>query len=790
MPSQIFRESNKLRDLFAAMIVLTLVVVLFILVSIISNSNAPADSTAFVTATVETDPIAVGYFYKPPQDGTSATTMAQRANFIILTRKDEEFVQELRQAGYTGDIVQYLMAEVAHGPSYLEDDSRACSTEEKQFNPYNNQVALNTGDFCEFHDSIVNGTAFDHDLDPVTSNIVATENWFLHNSSGQRIGNYGGGGFRYHMNHGNTHWQEYFISRAIREMEGSPDHTPTGMHGIFLDNLELSMEKKTNRLDVKGQPVEYATEAGFQTAVHTFAHRFYQELSSRGYPVWANMIENPGTPDAWDPYLDSLDGVMEESFALDWNGGQASMSSYERELTQSATWINSGKKVLLVSQGDNNNHQARYGLASFLLVTDGVNGYYRHADSSYYNHFYWYPDYQLQLGSPLGVAQQTTVGGDTVWTREFTCGSVVVNFTQFDANIQTTECGSPIPDPDPTPDPGPDPVPTSSTNVKSIADAYVAQNSPTSNYGSDVTIEIDGDPVKLTFIKFDLSSVSNTNLIGATLHLEVTNSSNSTQNIKLLSTNSWNEDNITYNNRPTTGELITTTNGNSAGTWTNIDVTSLVTQYSGQVISLLIESTGSDGLDINSREAGTEHAPEILVSYSGDDAPPSPDPEPVPAPEPLSSLSIKSSDDAYVKSKSPTRNYGSATTMKVDGRPVSYSYIKFDLSNVSLSEIASATLHMKVTNSSRSTQNIGLLSTNAWGEDTITYNNRPTESTFIASTSDNRSGEWTDIDITSVVTQHQGQTVSFLIESTGGDGLDLNTKESGITSAPEILIEY
>ncbi len=390
-------------------------------------------------ATNGDQPIQLAYFYKPAQAQTM-TELAPLLHTLILTRNDEIAVQEAKAAGFPNPILQYLRMDAMQGPDGLTNDQAGpCTDTQRNFEPYNNHIANEIGEFCAVHDSIVTGQAFDHDLNVQTSPIVATEDWFLHNSSLQRLGEYDGGGFYYQLNLGNQHVREYFAARMIRELEGTFGHPPTGMDGIFLDNLELSWEKKLFRLDISGQPIEYASSEAWVAAVRGAVVYYSQTIRSRGYPLWANMIESPLNGLDWNTFAPYLDGAMEESFALDWRGDPVSPSILETELEQATSWMAQGKYYLAVSQGDDNQDQARYGLANMLLVTDGAYGIFRHADHNNYSEFLQYPEYEYDLGHPLGTRYQVE-SSDVIWARDFECGYVEVNATQGTGTIETFPC--------------------------------------------------------------------------------------------------------------------------------------------------------------------------------------------------------------------------------------------------------------------------------------------------------------------------------------------------------------
>jgi hypothetical protein len=81
-----------------------------------------------------------------------------------------------------------------------------------------------------------------------------------------------------------------------------------------------------------------------------------------------------------------------------------------------------------------------------------------------------------------------------------------------------------------------------------IADTYVAANSANSNYGTDSELKVKETP-KTSYLRFNVTGLSG-NVLSSRLRLTVTNSSNSGGTIHSVSDNSWDENLMTFNNRP------------------------------------------------------------------------------------------------------------------------------------------------------------------------------------------------------------------------------------------------
>jgi hypothetical protein len=118
--------------------------------------------------------------------------------------------------------------------------------------------------------------------------------------------------------------------------------------------------------------------------------------------------------------------------------------------------------------------------------------------------------------------------------------------------------------------------------------------------------------VKITYLKFDLSSLASATVDSAKLRLLVRDSSPHTQNVRSVGSSGWSETAVTYNTRPAVGPVIRTLNGGAAGATIEIDITSAVVAGRGGLLSLAIDSTGSNGIDFGSREWTTK--PQLVIT--------------------------------------------------------------------------------------------------------------------------------------------------------------------------------
>jgi myo-inositol-hexaphosphate 3-phosphohydrolase len=152
--------------------------------------------------------------------------------------------------------------------------------------------------------------------------------------------------------------------------------------------------------------------------------------------------------------------------------------------------------------------------------------------------------------------------------------------------------------------------------LTATADSYVSSGATGTNNGTSTLLGVDNSPVEATYLKFDLSAYAGRTLESATLQLRSAGSgSTGTQNVKLVASDTWTETGITYSNRPALGTSIGRLGPTTTNTNYNVPLTvSGLTGELGQQLSLGLDANTSDGLDLNSKEAGTTAAPKLVLT--------------------------------------------------------------------------------------------------------------------------------------------------------------------------------
>jgi hypothetical protein len=146
------------------------------------------------------------------------------------------------------------------------------------------------------------------------------------------------------------------------------------------------------------------------------------------------------------------------------------------------------------------------------------------------------------------------------------------------------------------------------------ADTFVSSQNPNANYGTSYRLHVDKQPVKETYIRFDVTGTSGT-VDSATLRLySLDASGQSGGTVAAMSNASWSETAVTYATRPAIdGPSIATLGPVSAGAWYEVDVTAAVT--GNGAYSFGITSTSTNGSKYQSREHASRK-PQLVITFA------------------------------------------------------------------------------------------------------------------------------------------------------------------------------
>lgn len=323
------------------------------------------------------------WFYKPPRRN-DRLFVAEHFDFFILTHRDEEERDWFRKQGVTAPILQYVRFDAIQDPGNCV------------LKPNGNQMAYLPGDFCQI--------SRDH------------PEWFLLDAAGNRLIDDDND---YYMDPGQPGWRAFWLER-LRQLQ-----IEYGWQGVFIDNVDTSFQKH-------GPLQQYPEEADYQAAVLGFLEYVsVNYFQPQARPLYANIIglsEKDRT--VWFDYLRFLDGAFVESFGVDWTGYYG-RDKWENQLYRVESTLAQGKPVILLGQGEQANTQRQiFAFASYLLVNNGQ-ALFRYSMSDHYDQLWWYDNYLIELGEPLGPRYKVA----DVWYRDFTNGQVWVNPVRFTARI-------------------------------------------------------------------------------------------------------------------------------------------------------------------------------------------------------------------------------------------------------------------------------------------------------------------------------------------------------------------
>ncbi len=382
-------------------------------------------------------------FHRPPSDthatGTLLMGAASVPSLVVLNQDDEPYLAAMRAAGYSGDALQYVLSNQASG--YCAGNCTPPG--DGSWYPQTNQAAYQLADYAT---------------------LSGTESSFLHTGTPAAPGN------RIYA------IQDYDVTAPIDPYSNQYTHamkpddatwlsfwaTKTNLWfnnasrpyaGCFLDNVDC--EYAANRFasgnhgNYTGTILEYpgvasGDHSAYKSAVVSgLATRHAAMPASKvgaGYrwanTLWGNVTtpEPPTTNDEWSALRASLDGFMLESFALNWStpstlASWRSQATTEVQMANITAWLNAGKKVIAVVQGNfstDPDPNQNFALCLFWQIYQ-PGAYFRWSPDAGSGYRSWrhYQNYLTDVGTSLGAAVKT---GGTLWTREFSLATVTADF--------------------------------------------------------------------------------------------------------------------------------------------------------------------------------------------------------------------------------------------------------------------------------------------------------------------------------------------------------------------------
>ena len=339
----------------------------------------------------------------------------------------------------------------------------------------------------------------------------------------------------------------------------------------------------------------------------------------------------------------------------------------------------------------------------------------------------------------------------------------------------------------------------------SIADAYVAADFATTNYGLSGTLRADASPDYRSYLRFNVNDLSGT-VTNATLRLFTTSSSSTGIQAQRVTNQNWEESSIPYANAPALGPVIGSSGNFASGNWVSIDVTSLVT--GNGVYDLAVTTTNPNNMNFNSRDATAGNWPQLIVQTTAGTVPtqtpttsqtpgtvtatvtPSPTGTATPVSDPGNTFTFTAVADARVYESSPTTNYGTANNLQADGDPgvKQTSYIRFTTGGIS-GPIRQVKLRVFCTTNGTANGPAAYLANSTWtesGSGGVTWNTQPA---LLSGVADNTgafgTNTWVEYDLTSLVSGNG--TYTFALVADSNDGVTFSSREG--SAPPQLVVE-
>jgi hypothetical protein len=138
-----------------------------------------------------------------------------------------------------------------------------------------------------------------------------------------------------------------------------------------------------------------------------------------------------------------------------------------------------------------------------------------------------------------------------------------------------------------------------------------------------------------------------------------------------------------------------------------------------------------------------------------------------------------------VNADGPTTNYGTSTTLRIDGSPIVRSYLRFTVQGLG-GTVTRATLRIFANSAATSGSVANVVNDNTWSENTINYNNAPPLSSALGSSGPISAGTWFNMDVTVYITGNG--TYNLALITPGSTAISLASRESGVNT-PQLIIE-
>ncbi len=152
-----------------------------------------------------------------------------------------------------------------------------------------------------------------------------------------------------------------------------------------------------------------------------------------------------------------------------------------------------------------------------------------------------------------------------------------------------------------------------------VADTYVDESKPGTSFGAGTALRVDASPVRTAYLRFDVQGASD--FSSATLRVFVASNTTSGFEVRPVADTGWSQA-MTFDTAPPFGDAVASSGPVAAGTWVDLDVSSLVS--GNGPVSMALTTASSTAIRLASSESA--NPPELIVpgTAPADSAPPTP----------------------------------------------------------------------------------------------------------------------------------------------------------------------
>jgi hypothetical protein len=151
--------------------------------------------------------------------------------------------------------------------------------------------------------------------------------------------------------------------------------------------------------------------------------------------------------------------------------------------------------------------------------------------------------------------------------------------------------------------------PTTISAFDAVADSYVGEDLPLENHGSKIELRTDALPIRMSFLRFDVSGIVGAPL-RATLRIYANSASSAGFEVHAL-TDTFDEATVTYDSGLAVGGLIATSPAFTGDGYIDVDVTSAISGDGS--IQFALVALGDTATSFSSREGANK--PQLVIEH-------------------------------------------------------------------------------------------------------------------------------------------------------------------------------